>query len=60
MVVCDEVAWFVWFIMSLNFYILRISSYSFMSFVLNVNILNIRTLWCVLYVDFFSDIYCHF
>ena len=44
MAVCGEVAWFVWLIMSLNFYILRLSSRGFMSFVLNVKILNIRAL----------------
>ena len=42
--VCGEIAWFVWFVMSLNFYILRMSSCAFMSFVMNVNILIVRDL----------------
>lgn len=44
MAVCGEIAWFVWFVMSLNFYILRMSSGGFVSFVLNVNILIVRDL----------------
>ena len=44
MAVCGEIAWFVWFIMSLNFYILRMSSCAFMSFIMNVNILSVRDL----------------
>ena len=44
MAVCGEVAWFVWFIMSSNFYILRILSCGFMYFVMDVNVLNVRVL----------------
>lgn len=44
MAVCGEVAWLVWFIMSFKFYILRMSSCAFMSFIMNVNILSVRDL----------------
>lgn len=44
MAVCGEVAWFVWFIMSLNFYILRMQTCGFMSFVMKVNILIVIAL----------------
>lgn len=42
--VCGEIAWFVSFIMSLNFYILRMLSCGFMYFVMDVSILNVRVL----------------